>query len=379
MIYIRNLFYLVVALGVFACQNSEKEQQDTVALTPYAVSSIEDIFSDVDIVPLLFEGETYPSVANQVQVSDDYIFVGDNKKQIHVFDKDGHYVSCSSWVRGAGPGEYDMMMGFSWNPFNRSIQLLTPHKLMQYDINFNPIGEFALPTKLGEDNLIFDQIYGLSDYNNLLLPTGTSESPYCGYVFDASTGEISDRFDYSADVLVPIAMQEQCLFRTDGGKLYFVAPAFTGEVFSLLDGQLKNEITFSYDGDFISKVDVSKYDGDEAGLGRYLMECDKSIPVRTMISNDKVLTYVKSGQTLRDFYVIFTDLKNGDNRRVNLYDGVDCKFPFADYSDGDGIYVVYDKESLLNSPKLLLDKAEKKDSIFADIEDESLILLKYKF
>ncbi|MDE5555458.1 MAG: 6-bladed beta-propeller, partial [Muribaculaceae bacterium] len=178
MISVRKLFYVVATLGMFACQSSEKEQQDAVALAPYALSSIEDVFSDVEIVPLLFEGETYPSVANQVQVSDDYIFVGDNKKQIHVFDKDGHYVSCSSWVRGGGPGEYDMMMGFSWNPFSKSIQLLTPHKLMQYDVNFNPIGEIALPTKLGEDNLILDQIYGLSKYNNLLLPTGTSERPY---------------------------------------------------------------------------------------------------------------------------------------------------------------------------------------------------------
>ncbi|MDE6369166.1 MAG: 6-bladed beta-propeller [Muribaculaceae bacterium] len=283
MIDIRKLFYVVAALGVFACQSSEKEQQDTVALTPYVVSSIEDVFSDVEIVPLLFEGETYPSVANQVQVSDGYIFVGDNKKQIHVFDKDGRYVSCSSWARGGGPGEYDMMMGFSWNSFSKSIQLLTPHKLMQYDVNFNPVGEIALPTKLGEDNLIFDQIYGLSKYNNLLLPTGTSESPYCGYVFDAATGKVTDSFDYSADVLVPITMQEQCLFRIGGDKIYFVAPAITGKVFSLSDGQLKNEITFSYDSDFISKADISKYEGNEDGLGRYLMECDKSIPVRVMI------------------------------------------------------------------------------------------------
>ncbi|MDE6369299.1 MAG: hypothetical protein K2K94_08685, partial [Muribaculaceae bacterium] len=92
-----------------------------------------------------------------------------------------------------------------------------------------------------------------------------------------------------------------------------------------------------------------------------------------------VLTYVKKGKTLRDYYVILTDLKSGDNRRVNLYDGVDCQFPFADYSDENGIYVIYDKESLMDSPKLLLDKAAKIDSIFADVEEESLILLKYKF
>ncbi|MDE5554587.1 MAG: hypothetical protein K2J10_05330, partial [Muribaculaceae bacterium] len=84
-------------------------------------------------------------------------------------------------------------------------------------------------------------------------------------------------------------------------------------------------------------------------------------------------------QTLRDFYVIFTDLESGDNRRVNLYDGDYRQFPFADYSDDDGIYVIYDKESLMDSPKLLLHKAAKIDSIFADVEEESLILLKYKF
>lgn len=376
---LRKFFGVAVLAGLLACRGGEKVEEDVVSLTPVVSSSIEDVFSDVEIVPLLFEGETYPSVVQQVQVSDEYIFVSDNKRLIHVFDKDGHYISCSSWARGAGPGEYDMMMGFSWNPFTQAIELLTTEKLLRYDVKFNFRGELALPTKVGENNLLFDQIYALSKDMNLLLPTGTSENPYCVYVLNSKAGEIVDKIDYSADVLVPITMQEQSLFSVGDDKVDFIAPAVTGKVFAWSDYRLINDLTFSYGSDFISKSDISRYEGNDAEFGRYLMECDKDIPVRVMMTKERAITYVKHGQTLRDFYAIVTDLKGEDNHKVNLYDGSERQFPFANYADENGVYVIYDKESLMESPKLLLDKATNMDSIFANIDDEDLILLKYKF
>lgn len=66
---------------------------------------------------------------------------------------------------------------------------------MRYDANFKPVGEIALPSKYGEEGLkFFEKFYAVSESKDLLLQAN--------YV---------DNHDYSAEVLVPITMQEPIL------------------------------------------------------------------------------------------------------------------------------------------------------------------------
>ena len=92
-----------------------------------------------------------------------------------------------------------------------------------------------------------------------------------------------------------------------------------------------------------------------------------------------MLTLVKFGNGLRKFYTVVTDRHTGDMKAVNFFDGNERTFPMIDCIDSAYAYAVAEKEVLMESPRLLLDKSADVDSIDEAIEDESLVLLKYKF
>lgn len=113
--------YTLVVCLLSSCR-AEISKYDVLDLSTAECASIDDIFADVKLTPLLFEKDTYPSVVTQIKIAGDVILVRDKQNIIHVFDKTGHYVSCSAEKYGNGPNEYSVLLGFGWNPYSNLLK-----------------------------------------------------------------------------------------------------------------------------------------------------------------------------------------------------------------------------------------------------------------
>ncbi len=140
----KRSLWLTAALALFmsclvSCSSSRLpgDVEEYYDLSKAEPGELTDIFSDVELTPLLFEGEYYPSEVWTLHYHDSMIMVQDNKEGIYVFDADGHYRSSSEQVHGQGPGEYFYQYAYSFNPYSGLIQVITFDKIMCYDADFN--------------------------------------------------------------------------------------------------------------------------------------------------------------------------------------------------------------------------------------------------
>jgi len=336
-------------------------------------------FDGVELVPLLFEGEHYPSVVDYIQMSEDYIFIVDKDARMHVFKPDGHYVSSSNDKFGVGPGEFSVAMGCSWNPYSQLIEIITQGEIKFYDIDFNYKGACALP---GMDvATVYEQIYDESATTHFLIPTGISKNPYRIVRYNSETGEVMDELNYEDDVIAPMSMQLKSFYRMPDGKLLFAAPAVTTGIFSLdnNDAKLKKIIGIDLGDSGITKGEVESHDADKAELAKYLMTCSRIIPLKTMVSSSRIFITYKKGTTLNDFYTVLINRENGDISSFKLYTDGTYLFPQIEYVDSDYAYAVMEKEEIKANPSLLLSNALQADSLLSTVEAESLVLMKYRF
>lgn len=349
--------------------------KETFDLTATEKGNIAELFSNVDIVPLQFQGTDYPSVASDIIVTDKYIFVNDKDAHLHVFNSDGSYVASSNSCYGMGPGEYSVAMGWTWNPFADKIEILTPNAIMFYDVKFNFMGSCELPTEIGGDGLMFDRIFDESATIHYLLPTGVSENPCRILQFNSATGKITGEMTYADNVLAHISMQYQCFFKMPNGQTLFAPPAVTYGIFAINGDELTKEIALMPGNKWISKEYVKGLSGEK--LARHLMTSTDFIPLKTLVSPSHIFIMAKQGMQLGDLSYFVIDRDNGKIKSFKLYADGAYRFPPIESIDAEYAYAILDKESLVASPHLLLDKASSADSILNRIEDESLLLLKY--
>lgn len=345
---------------------------------------IEDVFTSVELTPLEFAGEYYPVQVKRVKVADGYIFVEDIKSNLYMFDSNGKYLSCSASMRGQGPGEFAVVMDIDWNPFEKTLEVLTPSKLMRYDINMNYIDEKTLPTKIPEnkkDVFLLGDLDVLSPSQRLMSPTAFCKNPGRLCVYDVEQQEIVDEIDFSDDIIAYGTMQYDVAQRQPDGTILCTPALQTQLVYELDTAQIKlnKKIEYTLGSKGLSKQDIENVSGTPEKQSEFLMNSESHIPIRTLVCSDRMLTLVKFGNGLRKFYTVVTDRRTGDMKAVNFFDGNERTFPMIECIDSAYAYAVAEKEVLMGSPRLLLDKSADVDSIDEAIEDESLVLLKYKF
>ena len=145
----------VMACAAVSCRNSEGADAsvDEFYNLSYAdEGTLSDVFSEVELVPLQYGGESYPTSIQVLTVTPDVTLIEDLDYILHVFDKDGNYLSCSLEKRGQGPEEHLFAMAFSWNDYNQSIEVLSPNRFTVYDKDFNFISSSKLADYGGSDS-----------------------------------------------------------------------------------------------------------------------------------------------------------------------------------------------------------------------------------
>lgn len=377
--YLNYSLIILSAIAVISCgHKDDKINADiTYNLSKTSQGSIDDVFCDLEVIPLFFDGDRYPKNVMNVTVSDSYIFILDINRIFHIFSAEGKYLSNSSSKIGQGPGEYSILMGYSWNPYSKMIEILTPDRLLFYDIDFNFKKSCAVPSNTNK-NLIFGQVGDLSANEHILLPTGISENPDRVMFYDSSTEKITSESDYSKDVIAPSGFGSKFLFH-DKDSVLFCPPAMTPYIYNISKNTLDRPvIEFEYGKNAITRHDVEEHNSSEEELRNYLMTCHKDIRMANFITTPKIFTLFKHGNKLSDTFVVITDRINHKSISINLYTNNEQSFPIIYDSDSSFVYSVIDKSSLLNSTNLMLgDKKEIAEKI-SKIDDEDFVLLKYK-
>lgn len=107
---------------------AESDAPEFYDLSDYEKGTINDLFDHVEVVPLLFEQDTYPRNVSDLECTGDRVYIQDTDTYIHIFSATtGHYISCSKSKYGNGPGEFVIMTGFVVNPFSNKYGIMTYH------------------------------------------------------------------------------------------------------------------------------------------------------------------------------------------------------------------------------------------------------------
>lgn len=345
------------------------------------VGNINDIFDSLEYTPLRFEKDTYPNMCIQIEITDSFIYITDKNDLIHIFDDNGHYVSCSKNKRGNGPGEYEILMGLFQGNNPDEINILTPFRMLTYDKYFNTISDFHLPTRIGQNAMLYNRGFSLGNNKYFLLPSPTSEDPERIDVYDSEKEEIIKSMHYPKEVVSLFTMQNTCFYYMPDSTLVFCPPAYSNYIYKISEDSLKPYISISYGSEMISKEELHSVSEGFRKQNEYMINSDRDIPIRSMLNSKIILSVIKKGnQKDGHWYTIATNRKKTEtSTRVNHTDTEGQKFPAIINVDEKFAYSLITKEFLLSNPTLLLNKKDSAEEGLKDIEGEDLVLLKYKF
>lgn len=388
----KSIYFIIITLtcSLIAC-NTRKESSDSKNIQEYydlskaTPAELTKVFEDVELIPLLFDGDEYPSQFYTMNCIDSLILLQDYSENIYVFTREGHYKSSSKLVHGQGPGEIDIFMGYSWNPFSGTIQVLTPNKMLCYDTDFNFVEECALPGRIdptGKNTLLFTQIYDLSENNHLLTPFSTPFYKDCYVNYNSKTGELGDTIDYSKYIITYGNMQSKKFFQLNNNE-YLVKPPFIGDyIYSFNPNELSfiPKIKFDMGAERLTKEEVADHSDkdNQNAIFEYLGNSDRPVVEGAHPTPDKIFFYISHGNRFDKMEVMVANRKSGEINKFKYRNGSKFYFPPMLDMDNDYVYSGVTKLELIDSPDLLLGENLDLDTLLKDYDDDTLIVLKYK-
>lgn len=278
-----NLLILIILLVVSSC--NKKNNQTIIALNFDDSERIlpDSIIDSIEVIPLEMNEVNYPYGIKNLFTSDDYIVIFDRRDVIFVYSSDGKYISDSKRRIGKGEGEYTNVTAVSFNKHDNLIEVVTPTKMLFYDLNFNIIGNSSLPTNMpsdDEDGLFFSSIYDLSSHEHLLIPTLGVENSRQIYLYDSSTGQINGKIDFSDGILANTSMQTQCFSPLSDETLLFFPPGISNYIYSFnpKTKEFNEYLHLNFGTNGLSDTELSRLSSDEEKLRDFVMNTEETVP-----------------------------------------------------------------------------------------------------
>lgn len=350
-----RLFCTVIAICYLSllssCQRQKEEACPVINLGNIKTCSVSDLFSNMEIVPLAMGKGNFLGNVDRVQVSDNYYVISDSRQILTVFDKTGKFVSSSEDKIGNGHEEYSIVMGYSFNPYNNNIEILTPAHLLCYDVHFNLLKKVKLPTKIAKNKdkgLMFDRIYDLSKHLHVLIPTLSSGESTGMLIFDSSSSKILKNIDFAMDEIAKINMQSDCFFQRKGSAVTFVPPIYSDYIYNFDATTMECSRKYKFEGgsNILTKDDLETFGSNEDKKDQFLMNTNKEIPVSKMEVEKAIIVHVKKGNRLSGWYSILYDKASGELKKINLYSGKKKIFPLIKCVDAQLLYAYVEKQDL---------------------------------
>ena len=381
-----HLCLMFILLLTVSCTNGKKEDEHVMeiySLENCKIGSIYDIFSDVNLIPLKFDGKFYPKSIERIFIDSDMVFAGDSKNNVYIFSEDGTPISSSLSKRGDGPGEHPFVMGYSWNPHSELIEIITPQLLMFYDRNFNYVKSSKLESKRGTKNqkcMMYQSIFDLSPELHLLSLSGSSERPFRFIIYDSSKEKNIGEISYEDDAWSFINMQSNNFFVMPDSTIICHPSGLLPYTYQFdpQDLSLNKIIKIESDSRCITLEEIENYSDDDAKISHYLLDCDKSIPINTIVTQDRLFITIKTDNSIRGLYTVVFNRNDFDKKEYYLYNDGKMIFPKIGYATDKYAYSIVNKDILDNSPDLLLNMPNHISELNS-ISEEDWILLKYKY
>jgi len=374
---------LCFSLLLCCCKNNDNSDKlsEHYDLSKARHGQLADIFSDVEVVPLEFAGNYYPNEIANMSINDSLILITDNLETVYLFEPNGSYISCSSEKQGEGPEEYPFSMGSAWNPNNNTIQIITPYKIILYDKYFNYITSYKIPLFPGKEigeKTFFHYIYPISNTSSLLR---TSDIPYNLTILNFDTEKFENGISYKDDVITDRNAQSNIFFEKNDKTLYFVPCSMTNRIYVFdTDSLTINPIVeFSTGSNGVTKEYIASLNMSQKEIAYHLATCDRDMLLNAMPNEDHIVTMLSHGKTLHYYHYVFIDRNTGEMTRIDMYKNGHLNMPMFKDIDNKYAYAVALKEDIAEMPWILLNKETDADSILNNIEEDTYLILKYRF
>lgn len=373
---------LILILGA-SCSSHKNEcdAPEYYDLSEYESIHVNDILEVAEVVPLLFERDTYPKRPTFINFLGSNIVIEESEERIHVFSEKGHYIGCSDSRRGQGPGEFTMLIGHVVNPFAHTIDAMNMVKMMSYDAEFSHCDrESTLPTVVGTaDKCLYDDGIALSE-SKYLLHSSIVTDPYKIIVYDATLGETVNMWNYADEVIAYFHSGQKKFFRMPDGEVLMAGEGYTPFIYGVDSNgdSLYKAIEFKYNDKTITDhVTVDDFRKNHDIAKQYYESYE--VPKFQMVNSKFILTGIQNGTDFRkDYYMIISDRSSGKNYRINYVDDGELKIPFIQTMDENYIYSALRKMDVLDNHGYLLNKADQAEDLLSEIDDEDFVLLKYR-
>ena len=322
----------------------------TIDMTTAKDTDVKQIFDSLEVI--CFDDSPEAIIGDVVQIVSckDYYIFRNVRNTIFVFDKDGRFLSSSRQVIGHGKGELGAVLGCTYNPHSRLIEVLTPTSIKFYDAHFNFKKSVSLSTKASEGEnkpgLYFDYIYDISSHEHVLFSGGYLRSNGGAlYIYNSEDEKIIQEITFSDEVIDLISNQKNCFAKNDDNTFAFL-PYLTNKVFTFDAKSLTLTPFLNMDfGDktvtkqLLSDMPKSTIDEQRKRL-RFIKDGEFLFPVAHAICNNHLFSYIRNGEDLNDWYIIDYDIESKAVRKFKLTEVQLDKFFVHSCGDGHYLYVV---------------------------------------
>ncbi len=332
-----TLTYLVLLiLVVTGCRNQE-EALVSIDLNLANEKAVNEVFDSVTIIPLKDNGEPFFPALGDLIVTESHIIGRDDYQNIFIFDKEGNLQADSRHVVGHGNGEYYNLLGYTYNPFSNTIEVLTPLDLKIYGMDFHFIKSVSLGNKYPRNDLeaelgFYDKIMDIGPTLHALFRSGSSDSCSSVTFYDSGKEKVVGNYDFSGDVLVNATMQKRCL-QFVGDTIYFYPPAVGEYVYTLDPETLRLHRKCKIEG-----LGLKDYKDADTEL---MLTSGELMPIMFLCTANHSFFLTKEGNTMSDMSLVVFD-RHGDASKIHLKKDDKLQMPIPAATFGNTLYGLAD-------------------------------------
>ncbi len=394
MLNFRLLIVLLISISLKSCSVEGDTSIQIVDVSSCKEYPIHEIFDSLEVISLEAHPDALVGALPRLLDCQDY-YVIEQYPNFYIFEKNGAFASCTKKILGHGKGEVPYLIGCSFNPYSKLIEILSFGKMLKYDIHLNFVSQHPLPCDMGNrknpnknSGSWFNCIYDLSATDHILIPGGGLMNSNYIYLFNSEKNEITWKSSFENEILNPIGSWQSDRFCKDNSKIY-VFPDYLMKRFCMYDEETKSlvpylELDFGSNGltkDLINQHSSDDYIENQRKICEYLMcDCDKHYPIRSAVTYNKLFTLVHTSIKTHDWYLLVVDLTDYTIKRLNIAN--DKKEIFAiDFTASDGyVYTVdNDEDRVRQCISAFKNRDRVKYSGISDTLDcSNAVILKYK-
>ena len=392
-----NIKLLVVLLFSISIQSCSIEGNTSMRIAD--VSSCEEypiyeIFDSLEVISLEAHPDALIGALPRLLDCQDY-YVIEQYPNFYIFEKNGAFVSSTKKILGHGKGEAPSLIGCSFNPYSKQIEILTFGKLLKYDIHLNFVSQHPLPCDIGNSKNLnknsgawFQFIYDLAPTEHMLIAGKGLNNSHNIFIYDSQKEKITWQTSIEKDVICSYGSgQRDCFFR-DGSLIYIFPPYLLNQfyTFDRENQKLSPCVQLDFGNNTLRKEHIEPHSSkdyieNQTKIINYLwVNCDKHYPFLSAETNNRFFSLIHSGPQVDNWYLLEVNLSTLNARRLNVSDNKESVMPI-EFTAADGF--VYGLDNDEERIKKYIDSFKKRGQVkYSGISDtldcSNAVILKYK-